>query len=516
MRSTCHINVRETFICIQKSNGSVIVLGNTRLGVFVSGIGELVDERLVARMTIESMGLDAVAFEKWGARPLSSEDTYLEELGSSDIYVGVFARKWSDATEKEFIRASELDMPRLVYVRRLYGKEEREQELVRFIEKLRHPLEGLKYELFSNSHELESMIVDDLANVLSSHFRQSRTALASVDREFSAMGEIGETLVKFEAELDRDTAKAGESIEVKVTFSATLSQGLLTAQIIHEESKIYLWVPCQETWNPYIDLGLLLGSYTDKTYQWDISIPPWMPEGSVQIIPGLYEDPKGLPERGRHSIRLKVLSLSLEEGEDPLVKQISSLYQKILNREPDTTGVANWYNAIKSKRTTFGRMVIDGFLKSVEFRFGKIHSLLGVASSEEETNASIKSIQDGESSLNQLIAQAHTVATENGDLPENTRELVRELFTRAMGRNPAEAETNQIVTEITPDVGAAVPYVVLRILNHPEYLSRELHKAIGDEYPDDDELASCKNMIENDDEGRFGLVEEFVVSKLNA
>lgn len=485
-----------------------------RLGVFVSGIGRLVDERNAIVKAVETVGLDPVAFENWGARPVSTENTYIEELRSSDIYVGVFGTEWSEATNMEFREATALRFPRLVYVRRRDTVRDRDKKLTEFITELQNPQEGLKYRQFSHSLELESQVVEDLADLLSKQFRLARTRMpqSPYQTQVAHVSERGE--IRFGAKVEVEKLKAGESLYISVTFTADVVNGLLTAQVIHKEVGLNFWAPCKETHSPYLDLGLLQGHFEDQTFTWELRIPPWFPLGTLIVVPGLWEDPLGLPERGRHSLRIEQLELQLEEGEDRLVTQIQLAYRKILGREPDHMGVSDWYRAVKSHRITLGRMVIDGFLKSVEFRFGKVLSLLGITMPDEDAVRWIKAIQEGESSLDQVIAHAHSITSAENQLPENLRDLVREIFTGAMGREPIEQELTKMTTDITPDVGPPVPFIVGRLLNSNEFLARELVRSFTGEYPSDNELATYVEMLKNDDPSVYAAVEEFAVDQL--
>jgi len=78
---------------------------------------ELSDHRRVARGAIKRMNFDPVVFESFGARPESPEASYLSELGSSDIYVGIFGHKYSESVEKEYRYAASLKKDVLIFIR---------------------------------------------------------------------------------------------------------------------------------------------------------------------------------------------------------------------------------------------------------------------------------------------------------------------------------------------------------------------------------------------------------------
>ena len=64
---------------------------------------ELSAERRVAQRALMQVGVAAWVFEEdAGARPTTIQQTYLDELDKSDLYVGVFWKSWGRYTIEEY------------------------------------------------------------------------------------------------------------------------------------------------------------------------------------------------------------------------------------------------------------------------------------------------------------------------------------------------------------------------------------------------------------------------------
>ena len=103
--------------------------------VFISSVQkEFAEERRTLAKHIEDdpvLGrfFEVFLFERLPAKAQSAEHVYLEELEKCDVYLGLFGNDygWEDAngvspTHKEYNRASELNLPRLIFVRRTPNK----------------------------------------------------------------------------------------------------------------------------------------------------------------------------------------------------------------------------------------------------------------------------------------------------------------------------------------------------------------------------------------------------------
>ena len=140
-----------------------------RLRVFVSStMKELAEARAAARRAIERLRLTPVLFEL-GARPYPPRDLYLAYLRQSDVFIGIYGEQYGwiapgqqvSGLEDEYLAAA--DKPKLVYVEA--PAPGRDPRLAHMLERVRQG--GLSYRTFSSAGELDGLIADDLALLLS-------------------------------------------------------------------------------------------------------------------------------------------------------------------------------------------------------------------------------------------------------------------------------------------------------------------------------------------------------------
>jgi len=69
---------------------------------------ELAPERSAIKAALEELEIDGWLFDKdAGARPQTIQQTFLEEVGRSDLYIGLFWRGYGDYTiEQKYIDAA--------------------------------------------------------------------------------------------------------------------------------------------------------------------------------------------------------------------------------------------------------------------------------------------------------------------------------------------------------------------------------------------------------------------------
>ncbi len=143
-----------------------------RLRVFVSStMKELADARAAAQRAIERLRLTPVLFEL-GARPYPPRDLYLAYLRQSDVFIGIYGEQYGwiapgqqvSGLEDEYLAAA--DKPKLVYVEA--PAPGRDPRLTQMLERVADG--GLSYRTFSGAGELDGLIADDLALLLSERF----------------------------------------------------------------------------------------------------------------------------------------------------------------------------------------------------------------------------------------------------------------------------------------------------------------------------------------------------------
>ena len=144
-----------------------------RLRVFVSStLGELAAERAAVARAISALGLTPVMFEL-GARPHPPRELYRAYLAQSDIFIGLYWRRYGwigpdmdvSGLEDEFRLSA--SMPRLLYLKT--PAPDREARLTAMIAELQ--AKGtVSYRSFRSPRELGRLARDDLAVLLSERF----------------------------------------------------------------------------------------------------------------------------------------------------------------------------------------------------------------------------------------------------------------------------------------------------------------------------------------------------------
>ncbi len=153
------------------SDDAVIRTHDQRLRVFVSStLGELAEERQAVARAISALRLTPVMFEL-GARPHPPRDVYRAYLAQSDVFIGLYWQRYGEigpgmtvsGLEDEFELSQNL--PRLLYVKAPAASRE-----PRLDELLSRVSGQVSYRLFSTPRELDRLVRDDLAALLSERF----------------------------------------------------------------------------------------------------------------------------------------------------------------------------------------------------------------------------------------------------------------------------------------------------------------------------------------------------------
>jgi predicted ATPase len=151
----------------------VIRTPDQRLRVFVSStLGELAEERLAVRRAVERLHLVPVMFEM-GARPHPPRELYRAYLEQSHVFVGVYWQRYGwvapgegvSGLEDEFRLADGL--PQLLYLK--HPAPDREPALSDLLRRVQER-DQASYRRFSTVDELEEMVAQDLAVLLSERF----------------------------------------------------------------------------------------------------------------------------------------------------------------------------------------------------------------------------------------------------------------------------------------------------------------------------------------------------------
>ena len=157
-----------------------------RLRVFVSStLGELAAERAAVARAISALGLTPVMFEL-GARPHPPRELYRAYLAQSDIFIGLYWQRYGQLApgmqvsglEEEFNLSSAL--PRLLYVKA--PAPDRDPHLTALLSRIRGQA---SYRRFGTAAELDQLVRQDLATLLSERFAAARS-LAEISTSVSA------------------------------------------------------------------------------------------------------------------------------------------------------------------------------------------------------------------------------------------------------------------------------------------------------------------------------------------
>jgi predicted ATPase len=156
----------------------VIRTPDQRVRVFVSStLGELARERRAVRDAVTRLRLVPVMFEL-GARPHPPRQVYRDYLAQSQIFIGVYWQSYGwvapgEATsglEGEYLLAAGL--PRLIYVKSPAAQ--REPRLAEMLNRIKDEAD-ISYQHFSDAAELQSLVENDLAVLLSDRFETARS-----------------------------------------------------------------------------------------------------------------------------------------------------------------------------------------------------------------------------------------------------------------------------------------------------------------------------------------------------
>src|SRR5580692_10994314 len=147
-----------------------------RLRVFVSStLQELAAERQAVRDAVTRLRLVPVMFEL-GARPHPPRQVYRSYLAQSQVFVGVYWQSYGwvapgeqvSGLEDEYLLAAGL--PRLIYVKSPAA--ERESRLAEMLTRIRD-VGDVSYQRFSAAAELQRLVENDLAVLLSERFERA-------------------------------------------------------------------------------------------------------------------------------------------------------------------------------------------------------------------------------------------------------------------------------------------------------------------------------------------------------
>ena len=143
-----------------------------RVRVFISStLQELAAERKAARDAVTRLRLTPVMFEL-GARPHPPRELYRAYLAQSDVFVGIYWRRYGwvapgepvSGLEDEYLLSG--DRPKLIYVK---AADDREPRLAALLHRVQAD-DRAAYKPFERAEELTDLVADDLAVLLTERF----------------------------------------------------------------------------------------------------------------------------------------------------------------------------------------------------------------------------------------------------------------------------------------------------------------------------------------------------------
>ena len=147
---------------------------NQPLSLFISSkMQELAKERRAVQVALSDYRMYGWLWEDdAGARPTPTRDTYLREVETCDIYIGLFSKGYGPYTIEEYEHARQHSKPCLVYKKHV-EVDQRDSQLTQFlkqIEEVGNPA-GLTVCQFTTAEELARHVQEDVIRLLTTRFR---------------------------------------------------------------------------------------------------------------------------------------------------------------------------------------------------------------------------------------------------------------------------------------------------------------------------------------------------------
>lgn len=285
--------------------------------IFVSGKeGELVNERAFAIDLIRSLDFTPIGSER---RPASNEpmkEENMNEVNTSDIYIGIFGSIFSEATIREFRSARLRNIPTLIFEKELLDGEQRTQELKDFLNEIKDPKTGLVVDTYRDVVELKEKILSALSYCLTKKFRDAKRLQAKIKEDVDE--KANETLIdtmeksqnaklldkmkdvpfktRFSERFGKSeivdfriisTLKKGERHIVRARMQGSTKDGFLDLAI-RDPDGAYHWFPEPQSYDSPTDNGKLTFDNSFYEQQWEFTLPD--KSGKYLAIMGIYEN----------------------------------------------------------------------------------------------------------------------------------------------------------------------------------------------------------------------------------
>jgi predicted ATPase/class 3 adenylate cyclase len=218
------------------ARSEMILTPDQRVRVFISStLGELAAERVAARRAVTRLHLVPVWYES-GARPHPPRSMYRAYLAQSQVFVGIYWQRYGwvapgmevSGLEDEFNLAA--GMPMLLYLKRpAPGIEPRLAEMIGGI----RAAGAVSYRTFATARELERLLADDLAVLLSESFAgvAASTAVPSAGAEEPTGTEVPAGTVTFLVTDIEGSTRLWEAVPAAMEAALDRHNRLLTGVI---------------------------------------------------------------------------------------------------------------------------------------------------------------------------------------------------------------------------------------------------------------------------------------------
>ena len=196
-----------------ESDSAIIRTPDQRLRVFISStLRELADERAAAKAAVSQLRLSPVMFEL-GARAHPPRALYRSYLEQSHIFVGIYWQSYGWVAPGEEISGLEDEYrlsgnrPKLIYIKAPFP--EREPRLKELLQRIQAD-DRAAYNHFSSAAELQELIANDLALLLTEQFEASHqmaestsaVALEATDAKLPPLAMPSTSLIGRESAVD--------------------------------------------------------------------------------------------------------------------------------------------------------------------------------------------------------------------------------------------------------------------------------------------------------------------------
>ena len=178
------------------------MITNHPLSLFVSSkMEELAQERRAVQAALSDYHMYGWLWENdAGARPFTLHSTYLSELATCDIYIGLFWLGYGPYTIEEYEYARTQNKLCLIYEKHV-NIENRDLQLMQFLKRIQKAdsTDSLTVRRFTDAEELAAFVQQDVIRLLTSIFRENRDQPASPLPPPELHGEtLGRTLTVLE------------------------------------------------------------------------------------------------------------------------------------------------------------------------------------------------------------------------------------------------------------------------------------------------------------------------------